>query len=182
MIFFSASSLTAMEAWVVGCLVFVFLALIEYGAVLKVMSSTQEKTDQGPGRCNPFFKKSISGAILCLILLRPYLPSRWLPISDFPPDLKAFSIVEKVISDYHEPVHGHREVPERSTFSKNFKMQFFKDISNSFHRVTRYGLKPLQFFSFKNISRGIQSFSQRLAGKLINCQNFCIKASQTNIY
>ena len=56
MILFSASSLTAMEAWVVGCLVFVFLALIEYGAVLKVMSSTQEKTDQGQGRCNLFLR------------------------------------------------------------------------------------------------------------------------------
>ena len=42
----SASSLTAMETWVVGCLVFVFFALVEYGAVLKVMSTTQEKADE----------------------------------------------------------------------------------------------------------------------------------------
>ena len=32
-----------METWLVGCLVFVFLALIEYGAVLRVMSTTKEK-------------------------------------------------------------------------------------------------------------------------------------------
>merc|ERR1739848_105305 len=38
-----ASFLTAMETWLVGCLVFVFLALIEYGAVLRVMSTTKEK-------------------------------------------------------------------------------------------------------------------------------------------
>jgi hypothetical protein len=30
-----------MEAWIVGCLIFVFFALIEYGALLKVMSSTK---------------------------------------------------------------------------------------------------------------------------------------------
>ena len=47
-----------MEAWVVGCLVFVFLALIEYGAVLKVMSSTQEKTDQGLGQMLPLFSEN----------------------------------------------------------------------------------------------------------------------------
>ena len=35
-----------MEFWIVGCLVFVFLALIEYGAVLSVMSSAKQKTDQ----------------------------------------------------------------------------------------------------------------------------------------
>ena len=45
----SASSLTAMEAWIVGCLIFVFFALIEYGALLKVMSSTKEKTEQVEG-------------------------------------------------------------------------------------------------------------------------------------
>ena len=39
-----ASFLTAMETWLVGCLVFVFLALIEYGVVLHVMSATKEKT------------------------------------------------------------------------------------------------------------------------------------------
>ena len=44
-----ASSLTAMEAWIVGCLIFVFFALIEYGALLKVMSSTKEKTEQVEG-------------------------------------------------------------------------------------------------------------------------------------
>jgi hypothetical protein len=39
---FSASSLTAMENWVLACIVFVFLALVEYGVVLKIISS---KTD-----------------------------------------------------------------------------------------------------------------------------------------
>ena len=38
-----------MEAWIVGCLIFVFFALIEYGALLKVMSSTKEKTEQVVG-------------------------------------------------------------------------------------------------------------------------------------
>ena len=69
-------------------------------------------------------------------------------------------------------------------FSKRHSL---KDISNSFHRITSYGLKPLQFFSFMNIStnmvaRGIQSFGQNgpwLVGQSSNCQNFCIKSLQT---
>ena len=40
---FLASSLTAMETWVVACLVFVFLALIEYGIVLKMTSKMDGK-------------------------------------------------------------------------------------------------------------------------------------------
>ena len=35
--------MTALEVWLVACLVFVFLALIEYGVVLRVMSTTKEK-------------------------------------------------------------------------------------------------------------------------------------------
>ena len=36
---------------------------------------------------------------------------------------------------------------------ENFQNAVFLKVSkNSFHRVTRYGLKSLQFFSFKNIS------------------------------
>ena len=83
----------------------------------------------------------------------------------------------------HEPLNwtGHL------TFSKIFKTPLFLDISNSFHIVTRYGLKPLHFFPFKNISknrvtRGVQNCGQNgpwLAGQLSNCQNFCIKLSQT---
>ena len=83
----------------------------------------------------------------------------------------------------HEPLNW----PGQLTRSKILKTPFFKDISNSFHRVTRYGLKPLQFFSFENIStntvaRGIQSFGQNgpwLAGQLSNGHNFCKKSTQT---
>ena len=51
---------------------------------------------------------------------------------------------------------------------QNFQNTILKDISIYFHRVTKNGLKPLQFFSFKNIStnmvaRGIQSFGQKWA-------------------
>ena len=35
-----------METWVVGCLVFVFLALVEYGIVLKMIGSSQEKAEE----------------------------------------------------------------------------------------------------------------------------------------
>ena len=42
----SADSLTAMETWVVGCLIFVFFALVEYGIVLKMVSSSAEKTNE----------------------------------------------------------------------------------------------------------------------------------------
>ena len=34
-----------METWVVGCLVFVFLALIEYGIVLRIISGSKEKAE-----------------------------------------------------------------------------------------------------------------------------------------
>ena len=43
---FLAESLTAMETWVVGCLVFVFFALLEYGIVLRMVSSSSQKTDE----------------------------------------------------------------------------------------------------------------------------------------
>ena len=67
------------------------------------------------------------------------------------------------------------------------KRHFFKDISNSFHGVTRYGLKPLQFFSFENIStntvaRGIQNFGRNgpwRAGCLSNGQNFIVNLAKT---
>ena len=86
---------------------------------------------------------------------------------------------------HHEPLNDLDSWLVR----KFWKRRFLKDISNSFHRVTRYGLKPLQFFSFKNIStnavaRGIISFGQNgpwLAGQLSNCQNFCVKSSQTYV-
>lgn len=45
-----AGTLTAMETWVVGCLVFVFLALIEYGLVLKVMSESKVKATEIEGQ------------------------------------------------------------------------------------------------------------------------------------
>ena len=35
-----------METWVVGCLVFVFFALLEYGIVLRMVSSSSQKTDE----------------------------------------------------------------------------------------------------------------------------------------
>ena len=41
--FISAEFLTAMEIWVIGTIVFVFLALVEYGIVLKVISSGEQK-------------------------------------------------------------------------------------------------------------------------------------------
>lgn len=44
-----AGTLTAMETWVVGCLVFVFFALIEYGLVLKVMSESKNKATEIEG-------------------------------------------------------------------------------------------------------------------------------------
>ena len=43
---FLADSLTAMETWVVGCLVFVFFALLEYGIVLRMVSSSSQKKDE----------------------------------------------------------------------------------------------------------------------------------------
>ena len=45
-ILFLAESLTAMETWVVGCLVFVFFALLEYGIVLRMVASSSQKTDE----------------------------------------------------------------------------------------------------------------------------------------
>ena len=56
--------------------------------------------------------------------------------------------------------YGPLNWPGQLTHSKIFKTPvFFEDISNSFHGVTRYGLKPLQFFSFNisttMIARGI---------------------------
>ena len=35
-----------METWVVGCLIFVFFALLEYGIVLRMVSSSAEKTNE----------------------------------------------------------------------------------------------------------------------------------------
>ena len=47
--FHVASTLTAMESWIIGALVFVFFALIEYGLVLRVMSASKEKAQEIEG-------------------------------------------------------------------------------------------------------------------------------------
>ena len=58
---FSASSLTAMETWVIACLVFVFLALIEYGVVLKIQASKTEK-DEDPKQQIRIGKRTVMAA------------------------------------------------------------------------------------------------------------------------
>ena len=45
-------------------------------------------------------------------------------------------------------IHGHLEVPGRSTRSKNFKTPFFEDICDSFNEGTHIGPEPHQLFSF----------------------------------
>ena len=65
----------------------------------------------------------------------------------------------------HEPLNW----PGQITRSKISKRLFLKGISNSFHRATRYGLKPLQFFSFKIISTNMVSRGFKALAKMGWC-------------